>query len=208
MTTETKAQIFVGIATIIAVLVGPILALLIQRLLDRLREARKKKIDIFKTLMMYRGTRLSPAFVQALNLIDLEFTKKSEKAVRDAWKESQDFYSEWGRKSPAEKESQAAQLNSRAVELLAELLVKMGASLGYPLDRVYIKKGWYYPEGLTNIELEQHALRQGLLKVLNGQSVLPVAVFEKKFPPLTIEPQWPTPSEVPLIRQSLDDPTS
>jgi hypothetical protein len=116
------------------------------------------------------------------------------------------LYTEWGRKTPAEKESQAAQLNSRAVELLAELLVKMGASLGYPLDRVYIKKGWYCPEGLTNIELEQHALRQSLLKVLNGQSSLPVAVFEKKFPPLTLEPQQATPSEVPLIRQSLDQP--
>jgi hypothetical protein len=205
LNTETKAQVFVGIATIIAVVLGPILALLVQRILDRMREARKRKLDIFKTLMMYRGTRLSPAFVQALNLIDLEFTKRSEKDVRDAWKESQDFYTEWGRKTSEEKESQGAQLNSRAIELLAELLVKIGASLGYPLDRVYIKKGWYYPEGLTNIELEQHALRQSLLKVLNGQSSLPVAIFQRKFPPLTVEPQQAPPSAVPLVRQSLDE---
>jgi hypothetical protein len=82
----------------------------------------------------------------------------------------------------------------------------MGARLGYRFDKVYIKKGWYYPEGLTNIELEQHALRQSLLKILSGQSHLPVAVFEKKFPALTITPDQPVLPEIPLIRQSLEEP--
>jgi len=42
--------------------------------------------------------------------------------------------------------------------LLAELLVKMGSVLGYQFDKVYVKKGVYYPEGLGDIEREQHAL--------------------------------------------------
>ena len=74
--------------------------------------------------------------------------------------------------------------------------------LGYSFNKVYIKKGWYYPKGLTNIELEQHALRQSLLKVLSGQSHLPVAVFEKKFAPLTITPEQTSVPEIPLIRQA------
>ena len=52
----------------------------------------KRRLEVFKALMTYRGTRLAPAFVQALNLIDLEFKGRRDKAVLDAWKELQDHY--------------------------------------------------------------------------------------------------------------------
>ena len=181
-----------AVVTVIAILLGPIIALWIQRGLDKWREANKRRLEVFKALMTYRGTRLAPAFVQALNLIDLEFKGPRDKAVLDAWKELQDHYSEWGRKSDADSTAQATVLNDRALELLSTLLVNMGGRLGYSFDKVYIKKGWYYPKGLTNIELEQHALRQSLLKILSGQSHLPVAVFETKFAPLTITPEQPS----------------
>jgi hypothetical protein len=80
----------------------------------------------------------------------------------------------------------------RAEELLAELLVRMGATLGYNFDKVYVKKGVYYPEGLGDIEQEQHALRKRLLSLLAGTSKLPVAVFEEKFPPMTVSPDQET----------------
>ena len=58
------------------------------------------------------------------------------------------------------------------------------------------------------MELEQHALRQSLLKVFNGQSLLPVAVFEKKFPEITIEPNREAlVPDTPIVRRSLDEPT-
>ena len=195
-----------AVATILAVILGPIIALWIQRGLDKWREADKRRLEVFKSLMTYRGTRLAPAFVQALNLIDLEFKGKRDKPVLDAWKELQDHYSEWGQKSESDAAAQSSMLNDRALELLSTLLVNMGARLGYSFNKVYIKKGWYYPKGLTNIEAEQHALRQSLLKVLSGQSHLPVAVFEKKFAPLTITQEQTSVPEIPLIRQALDEP--
>lgn len=185
MTTEAWATLLVGGATILAIIVEPILALHIQRKLDHEREAKNRKLWIFKTLMSYRSTRLSPQFVQALNLIDVEFTDSSEKAVRDAWKECQDHFAEWGRQTPEEKQQQAKANVERADELVAEMLVKMAVSLGYSFDKVYVKKGWYYPEGLSEMELEWHAVRKGLLRVLSGEAKLPIAVFEEKFPPLT-----------------------
>lgn len=45
-------------ATIRAIYYGPIAALKIQRELDEEREARNRKVQIFKTLMSYRVTRL------------------------------------------------------------------------------------------------------------------------------------------------------
>jgi hypothetical protein len=83
--------------TIAAIYYGPISALKIQRKLDEEREARNRKMYIFKTLMSNRATHTSPAYVQSLNLIDVEFTAENEKekAVRVAWKELLDVYSNY-----------------------------------------------------------------------------------------------------------------
>ena len=74
--------------------------------------------------MITRGTRLSPQYVQALNLIDLEF--HGEPSVLEAWRELQDHYSDWGRMSDADSAAAANRLNERVVDLLSELLIKMG----------------------------------------------------------------------------------
>jgi hypothetical protein len=143
--------------TIFAIYYGPIKALKIQRTLDEEREARNRKVNIFKTLMSYRVTRLAPAFVQALNLIDVEFTanNEKEKAVRDAWKELNDLYADY---------KTTANADEKANDLVAVLLAAMGKCLGYDFDKVYLKKGGYYPEGLVNVEAEQHALRRQVLE--------------------------------------------
>jgi uncharacterized membrane-anchored protein YhcB (DUF1043 family) len=192
MSAETEVTLFVGvatvlvgIATIVAVVRGPIMALRIQRKLDEEREKTNRKLSIFKTLMSYRATRLSPHFVQALNLIDIEFTDPSEKSVRDSWKELQDHYADWGRKTTAQRQVEGKALIDRSDDLLADLLVRMGGSLGYTFDRVYVKKASYYPEGLGDMEQEQHALRKGFLRLLAGEASLPVAVFQQQFAPLT-----------------------
>jgi hypothetical protein len=83
-----KIEIAVSLLTIIAIVSGPIIALQVQRKLDREREALNRKLWVFKTLMSFRATALAPSFVQALNLIDVEFNgnDEKEKAVRNAWK--------------------------------------------------------------------------------------------------------------------------
>jgi hypothetical protein len=129
------ATVLVGIATIVAIIRGPIIALRIQRELDEEREKKTRKLWIFKTLMAYRATRLSPHFVQALNLIDIEFDTPSEKAVRDSWKELQDHYADWGRKSQVERQAVMPALLDRATDLLAEMLVRMGVVLGIRLTK-------------------------------------------------------------------------
>ncbi len=170
--------------TIFAIYYGPIKALKIQRTLDEERDARSRKVSIFKTLMSYRVTRLAPAFVQALNLIDVEFTanNEKEKAVREAWKELNDLYANYKTTVNAEDKTN---------DLVAVLLAAMGKCLGYDFDKVYLKKGGYYPEGLFNVEVEQHSLRRQLLELLDGtgRRKIPVAVFEQKFPDLIDQPK-------------------
>src|SRR5262249_39032346 len=144
---------------------------------------------VFKTLMSFRAAQLAPQFVQALNLIDVEFTSPKEKDVRDAWKVLLDHFTEWGRKAGPQSPQDVKTDAEEATRLGTELLWSMAKSLGYDFDKVYLKKGAYYPQGLGNVEQEQHALRKGVLNLLAGQSKLPVAVFEQRFAEITANPE-------------------
>src|ERR1035441_10382047 len=97
-----------------------------------------------------------------------------------------DHYTAWGAKTEAQRKLDDKADAETANNMLAEMLVKMGKGLGYQFDKVYIKKGFYYPEGLGNIEQEQHALRRSLLALLSGKGMkLPVALFRQDFQPLS-----------------------
>jgi hypothetical protein len=165
--------------TIAALMLGPLLALQVQRMLDNRREAKNRRLWVFRTLMMNRATNMNPDYIRALNLIDLTFDSDKESKVREAWKLLLDGFGELG----AAKEKEAI---NRAYENCREFTVSlfqvMGLSLGYKFDKVDIKKATYYPKGLTDVEEEQHALRKKVLELLDGSRRLPVGVFEDKFP--------------------------
>jgi hypothetical protein len=184
----------IDIVSIAAILLGPIVALELQKRLDTGREARNRKMGVFKTLMAYRGTPLAPSFVQALNLIDVEFNAASEKekAVRTAWKVLLDHFTDLGEFNRAGTLVPPNVLE-RSTPLTTTLLLAMGKCLGFDFDEVQIKKGGYYPLFLGNVEQEQHALRRALLDVMEGKRRIPVAVFEDKFAPVIL-PE-PTPEE-------------
>ena len=58
---------------VIAVILGPILAVQAQKMIEAWRNKREKRITVFRVLMATRGTPISPHHVEALNLIDIEF---------------------------------------------------------------------------------------------------------------------------------------
>ena len=134
--------------------------------------------------MSLRIQFLSPAYVQALNLIDVEFTdaNKDEKAVRDAWRELLDLLNNYKTIKNADE---------KAADLRVALLSTMGGCLGYTFDKVTLKKGAYYPEWFDTVEVEQHSLRRQLLELFDGtgRRKIPIAMFEQKFPDLIDQPQ-------------------
>src|SRR5262245_52923764 len=91
------ATVIMSGLTIWAILRGYIKALEVQRKLDEEREAKDRKLWVFKTLMSYRATGLAPQFVQALNIIELEFDKPEEKHITDTWKELLDHFQDMAR---------------------------------------------------------------------------------------------------------------
>ena len=132
------------ILTVVAIILGPIFAVQAEKFLQRRRDDKSRRLNIFKTLMATRGSSLSFAHVEALNRIDLEFSddKKYQKII-DAWKE---YFDNLGHRVQAD--DQLTVWIARNEELLANLLYEMGQSLGYTFDKVLIKRTKY----MTKIE--------------------------------------------------------
>jgi hypothetical protein len=76
---------------IAATILGPILAVQAQKWVERFRETRNRKLQVFATLMTTRATKMSVDHVRALNTIDLVFRDDSSVVAR--WREYQDALS-------------------------------------------------------------------------------------------------------------------
>lgn len=166
--------------TILAIVVGPILAIEVQKLLEKRREALFRKLLIYKTLMATRGTILSPQHVEALNLIDIEFNSRDrkEKKVLDAWRVYRDHLGESRKGDDQPDNTEVKAWLDRRVELLTRLLSEMGQFLGYDFDEVQIRKGSYYPTLLGTVEDESHQIRSQFARVLRGEVSIPMKVTE------------------------------
>ncbi len=88
MTTDQWLVIISASVSVIAVLASPVIALEVQKRLDDRRGIRERKMAIFRRLMTTRATQMSPAHVEALNGIEVEFyaTSGPDKKVLDAWR--------------------------------------------------------------------------------------------------------------------------
>lgn len=181
-----EGRVWLGISleswlTIAAIILGPILALFAQRVLDDLRETHERQVRLFRELMITRSTRLSPRHVEALNAVPLEFKNgKGNKRVLKAWKT---YLEHLGSDSTKDADG----WNRKSTELLVELLYDISERVRLPIEKLSIENEVYLPRLFNIVETEQTALRRNLLEVLNGTGgrKIPVAVFEQRFPDLT-----------------------
>lgn len=164
----------IDLLTIVAILVGPVIAVQISTYLARRREDRARKQYVFKTLMASRASRLSFEHVQALNMIDIEFYGKNpkNKAVLQAWKEYLDLLG-----NGHLKDRSADVWNAKADDLFIELMYKMAVALGYDFDKTAIKNTSYMPVAHGTMEDEQTIIRRGLAAVFRGDSALPMELI-------------------------------
>jgi len=167
-------SILYGIISIFAIIIGPILAIQLQKYLEKKSEVKYRKIQIFKTLMSTRAARLSNDHIRALNSIDLEFndTKKDAKVIT-AWKEYFDHLCQ-----ASSDEAQNRIWITKSDEFFTELLYQMGISLGYNFDKVLIKRNVYSPKGLLEYDAQNFSLRENALKVLKGENIIAVKLKE------------------------------
>ncbi|XDF80096.1 DUF6680 family protein [Aliivibrio fischeri] len=171
-----------------AVVLGPILAVQAQKLVESLSEKRERRMRIFRTLMSTRAERLHKEHVQSLNMIDIEFygrvlpiirTKyqtKKEQAVTHAWKM---YNSHLNRQSEYDSLEPWFKKND---ELFVELIYAMSQCLSYDYDKVQLERDCYRPKAHGDYEQSQLNVLTGIEKVVSGERPLPMYVVN--LPPL------------------------
>lgn len=171
------------ILTILAIILGPIFAVLITRIIDKLRAAQERKYEIFRTLMRTRETPLNWEHVGALNLVEVEFRKHSK--VIDAWKA---YLEHLGVALPPIEQKQRHDDHSRKRRtLLTKLIDEIAKTVGIDIKQLDIFEGNYMPQGWADDEWNQRLIQRGLINVLYGKA--PLTVQQNQFQ----EPQNPYP---------------
>ena len=147
-------------------------------------------MDIFRTLMRTRRTRLFIDHVSALNLVEIEF--RDDKKVSAACKS---YLEDLGSEQPRRADEEVAvdstgeemrirneRYNTRVVKarekLLATLLHEMAQVLGYKeVAALDIFKGGYSPQGWADIDVQQEIIRRYVIDLAFGDRALPVFVL-------------------------------
>jgi hypothetical protein len=157
---------------IAAVISGPIAAVQIQKFLESSKEAKERRLRVFKDLMATRASTLAYQHVAALNLVGLEFHGKEFSKVISAW----NMYLDHLNSFPKDDEALGKMWIEKCNDLLSDLLYEMGLSLGFEFDKVHIKKAGYIPKGYADNENEQNYIRRSLIEVLDGNRPIPLNI--------------------------------
>ncbi|HDT5732660.1 TPA: DUF6680 family protein [Enterobacter roggenkampii] len=165
-----------------AVIIGPVLAVQIQKTLEQFRERKQSRLSIFRTLMSTRAQRLHREHVQALNMIDIEFygrkipiikiryQTKKEQTVTHAWKSYN---------SHLNKIQDYPDINiwiSKSDDLFTDLLYALSQAMSYDFDKVQLQRDCYRPIAHGDLETTQANILKGLEKVFSGDTALPMFI--------------------------------
>lgn len=157
----------------LAVIIGPILAVQIQKIIDRRIEARNQKLKVFRDLMTTRASILAFQHVSALNMVGLEFNGRRYTKVINAWKTYLDHLNSY----PDDGDESMQKIwIEKCTDQLSDLLYEMGESLGVEFDKVHIKKAGYVPKAYTDQENENKYIRSQLVDVFLGRKSIPMSV--------------------------------
>lgn len=184
----TAGELWMGISTIIAVVMGPILAVLITRFIDDQRAAKARKLDIFRSLMKTRRMPIHFEHVGALNLVEVEFIGNKE--VIKAWR---DYLGNLGNELPPfdQRDRYNDELKRRD-SYHTKLIHEISKVLNLHVEQLDILEGNYVPQGWHDDDWEQRLARRGLINVLYGKAPI---ITQPHLPPQMPHPYPPPPEE-------------
>jgi hypothetical protein len=166
---ESTLRLIEAAAVVIATMLGPILAVQIQKLLERKRALSDRQVEVFRTLMTGRLV-LTYENVRAFNAVPVEFYGQT--AILEAWRA---YVAYMAHVPPADSPDLPA-WNLRRIDLLLDLLQKMAAHVGYPYTFVQLRNDWYRPRVHDDVEADQQKIRNGVAALLEGKIHLPLDV--------------------------------
>lgn len=167
-------QIILALCTIVAIVLGPILAVIITRIIDDRRADKQRKMEIFRTLMRTRKMPIHIEHVGALNLVEIEFS--SDDAVVSAWKNYLQNLNE--RIASTASEAEHRTFAQRRESLLTKLIHEIAKNLNFEVEQLDILEGNYLPQGWSDADWEQKLVRLALLELLQGRRALVIRNYD------------------------------
>lgn len=173
---------WVDIINLLAIVAGPILAVVVDRFRQGRADAKGRRLAVFRSLMRTRRHRLDPEHVGALNLVDLEFYGR--KTVIQAFS---DYMDHLGSPVPTDDDGNGRFVDKRD-DLLVKLLYEMGKDLSLQYDKHDLKKLAYGPIGWAHEQETQQQNMAYLNELLAGKRALPITPMQpppamNAFPP-------------------------
>jgi hypothetical protein len=167
------------VVNIVAIVVGPLFAVLITLWWQHRKEKRDAKLRLFATLMAFRKSVtgvIKPEWVNSLNLIDVVFADSPK--VVDRWHE---YYTLLLRQNPSPQEMETQ------VHKYIELMSVMAETLGIALQQIDIEK--FYTPMAHGLEAERNAaLSAELLRVLQNTERISVVPRQASLPTVQAGP--------------------
>jgi hypothetical protein len=180
-----------GWLTIIAIILGPLLAFVVQNWRDNRRAHLSRKLEIYRKLMLTLKVPLNPNHVDAINSIPVEFYGDAK--VLEAWRL---YASHLNRR--AQPGEELARWAEKKFDLLIELVYAIGQSLGYEkIDRTAMRDQTYVPQGYANVEAEQEAIRKAVLEIVTGRRPIPMTMVG----PVQVEEPLPLLEQISASQQ-------
>jgi hypothetical protein len=174
--------------TIVAIVVGPLLAFAVQHWRDKRREHWKQKVEVFRQLLLTLKVPMAQRHVDAINSIPLEFHSQSE--IISAWRL---YTSHLNNGVMLQQEPQ--RWGEKKLDLLVDLVSKIGDHLGYEhIDEATLRDNLYVPKGYSDVEEQWRQIREAWLQVLSGQRPMPMTMVGS----VTVEQPMQLLQELPL----------
>ena len=175
--------------TLVGLILGPVLAEKKKKWIERSADRKSRQLYIFRVLMATRSTPVVSEHVTALNLIDIDFSKKKkkEKPIIDTWQILQNHldngypnYNDYEDKTKYTNELNISSKKSR--EFLDDLLNEMSKFLSYDFEKIIIKRDSYFPSGFAEKENDDSLIRKGVIAFLYGYGSASLSVKDSPEP--------------------------
>lgn len=170
------------IATIAAIVYGPIKAVALTRAADEAREKKRRQYSTLHSLMRTRAFILHTDHVAALNVVQLEFY--GHERIDQAFRRYMEHLSTT---APTEANAVNNFLDERS-DRFYSLAQEIAALLGYKFDKADLKRLSYSPRGWEDAEAIQRGIHSRIIDLLDFRRPLPVKQWHvsdanDKFPP-------------------------
>lgn len=164
-----------GIAIVVATFLGPLIAVLVTRWIDQTRETKTRKLWVFRSLLANRRATLSKEFVDAMNLVEIEFF--GNERVIGLWRRVMDkLHTDVSGFKDDERDRHFEEIN----DLRAKMMHEIGLSLGYKMEQLDILRGGYFPEGWRSLEHRNELINHFLADVALGQRAFPIVAIQPR----------------------------